>query len=52
MRRFKEKIKNHRVALLQKKSGTGQIETVISLAADGEPEVQYRDLVMETPRGG
>lgn len=52
LRRFKEKIKNHRVALLQKKSGTGQIETVISLAADGEPEVQYRDLVMETPRGG
>ena len=52
LRRFKEKTKNHRVALLQKASGTGEIETVISLAADGEPEIQYRDQVMELPIGG
>ena len=53
LRRFKEKTKNHRVALLQKESGAGEVETVVSLAADGEPEIQYRDLAMETPgRGG
>lgn len=52
LRRFKEKTKNHRVALLQKASGAGEIETVISLAADGEPEIQYRDQVMELPSGG
>ena len=52
LRRFKEKTKNHRVALLQKTSGAGEVEAVISLAADGEPEIQYRDQMMETPSGG
>ena len=52
LRRFKEKTKDHRVALLQKASGAGEVEAVISLAADGEPEIQYRDQVMETPSGG
>ena len=52
LRRFKEKTKNHCAALLQKASGTGEIETVISLAADGEPEIQYRDQVMELPSWG
>ena len=52
LRRFKEKTKNHHVALLQKAAGAGEVETVISLAADGEPEIQYRDPVMDTPRGG
>ena len=52
LRRFKEKTKNHRVALLRKEPGAGELETVASLAAAGELEIQYRDLVMERPKGG
>ena len=51
LRRFKEKIKSHRVAVAQKAAGGGRLEQVISLAADGEPEIQYRDEVLETTRG-
>lgn len=52
LRRFKEKTKNHRVALLRKEPGAGELETVASLAADGELKIQYRDLVMEKAQGG
>ena len=51
LRKFKEKIKSHRVAVVQKAAGGGRLEPVISLAADGEPEIQYRDAVSETIRG-
>ena len=51
LRRFKEKIKSHRVAVTQKAAGGGRLEQVISLAADGEPEIQYRDEVLETTHG-
>ena len=51
LRRFKEKIKSHRVAVAQKAAGGGRLEQVISLTADGEPEIQYRDEVLETTRG-
>ena len=51
LRRFKERIKDHRVAVAQKVAGGGRVEPVISLAADGEPEIQYRDAVLETAHG-